>query len=152
MREGYAVSEFGVCVVLGVGGEDSVFGTWSRRDGCVSGDGGRCGGVTRRRERWVLTRCFASALTDVLSIVADFRFVGAARCLIVEDVVTTGGSTRECIEATRIAGGDPIAACCLADRSDGTADAGVPFFSLMAISAPLWTAEDVPADVAALRR
>src|SRR5713101_7395485 len=52
------------------------------------------------------------------------------RVLVVEDVITTGGSTRETIEALRAAGADVVAAASIIDRSDGKADVGVPRVSL----------------------
>lgn len=55
------------------------------------------------------------------------------RLLIVEDVITTGGSTRECIAAVRAAGGEPAAAASIIDRSGGGADVGVPRQSLASL-------------------
>jgi orotate phosphoribosyltransferase len=52
------------------------------------------------------------------------------RVLVVEDVITTGGSTRETIEALRDAGADVVAAASIIDRSGGQADVGVPRVSL----------------------
>jgi orotate phosphoribosyltransferase len=52
------------------------------------------------------------------------------RVLVVEDVITTGGSTRETIEALREAGAAVVAAASIIDRSGGTADVGVPRVSL----------------------
>ena len=52
------------------------------------------------------------------------------RVLVVEDVITTGGSTRETIEALRAAGADVVAAASIIDRSGGKADVGVPRLSL----------------------
>ena len=52
------------------------------------------------------------------------------RVLVVEDVITTGGSTRETIEAVRDAGADVVAAASIIDRSGGQADVGVPRVSL----------------------
>src|SRR6266849_8955779 len=52
------------------------------------------------------------------------------RVLVVEDVITTGGSTRETIEALRDAGADVVAAASIIDRSGGKADVGVQRFSL----------------------
>ena len=56
-----------------------------------------------------------------------FSLEPGTRVLMVEDVVTTGLSSREAIEAVRAAGGDVIAEAALVDRSSGKADLGVPF-------------------------
>ena len=52
------------------------------------------------------------------------------RILVVEDVITTGGSTRECIEALENAGAKAVAAASIIDRSNGNADVGVPRVAL----------------------
>ncbi|HJS23898.1 MAG TPA: orotate phosphoribosyltransferase [Pyrinomonadaceae bacterium] len=55
------------------------------------------------------------------------------KTLVVEDVITTGGSTRETIEALRRAGADVVGAASIIDRSAGSADVGVPLTSLAAL-------------------
>src|SRR5207253_10092457 len=59
-----------------------------------------------------------------------FRIEPGTRVLMVEDVVTTGLSSREAIEAVHAAGGEVVAEAALVDRSSGKADLGVPFFPL----------------------
>ena len=59
-----------------------------------------------------------------------FGVSNGERVLVVEDVITTGGSTRETIEALRDAGADVVAAASIIDRSGGQADVGVPRVSL----------------------
>lgn len=71
------------------------------------------------------------------------------KVLLVEDVVTTGKSSREAIEAIRAAGGEVIAACALVDRSAGEVDLGVPFFPLVQISFPTYAADELPPELAA---
>lgn len=66
------------------------------------------------------------------------------RILVVEDVVTTGGSTRECIAALNERGGEVVAAASIIDRSDGTADVGVPHVSLVRMNVPSYDASDCP--------
>ncbi len=73
-----------------------------------------------------------------------FDIVPGARCLMVEDVVTTGLSSRECIAAITAVGGNCVAAACLADRSNGTADVGVPLVALVALDVPSYADGDVP--------
>ncbi len=58
------------------------------------------------------------------------------RVLVVEDVITTGGSTRETIEALSRAGAKVVAAASIIDRSDGRADVSVPLFSLASLDVP----------------
>lgn len=73
-----------------------------------------------------------------------FELEAGERVLMVEDIVTTGLSSRECLQAIRDHGGDPVAACCLIDRSGGKADVGVPFVSLAAFEFPAWEADRLP--------
>lgn len=68
--------------------------------------------------------------------------------LMVEDVVTTGLSSREAIRAIEDAGGQVIAAAALVDRSAGAADLGVPFFPLIAFNFPTYAANDLPPELA----
>ena len=79
-----------------------------------------------------------------------FRLDPGTTVLMVEDVVTTGLSSREAIEAVRRAGGDVIAEAALVDRSAGKADLGVPFFPLIRIDVPTYEADAVPAELAAI--
>jgi orotate phosphoribosyltransferase len=71
-----------------------------------------------------------------------------AKVLMVEDIVTTGLSSRETISAITAAGGDVIAGCCIFDRSGGTADIGVPLISLAARRFPDYDPDDLPSDLA----
>ena len=79
-----------------------------------------------------------------------FRIEPGQRALMVEDVVTTGLSSREAIEAVRAAGGKVVAEAALVDRSSGKADLGVPFFPLIRIDVPTYEADAVPPDLAAI--
>jgi orotate phosphoribosyltransferase len=79
-----------------------------------------------------------------------FRIEPGTRVLMVEDVVTTGLSSREAIEAVRAAGGEVLAEASLVDRSSGLADLGVPFFPLIRIDVPTYEAESVPPELAAI--
>lgn len=71
------------------------------------------------------------------------------KVLMVEDVVTTGLSSREAIKAIEAAGGEVIAAAALVDRSAGTVDLGVPFFPLVAINFPTYAPDELPPELAA---
>jgi len=79
-----------------------------------------------------------------------FSLAPGTKVLMVEDVVTTGLSSKEAIEAVRAAGGDVIAEAALVDRSSGTADLGVPFFPLIRIDVPTYDANDLPPELAAI--
>ena len=79
-----------------------------------------------------------------------FALDPGARVLMVEDVVTTGLSSREAIAAVGVAGGSVVAEAALVDRSSGKADLGVPFFPLIRIDVPTYDAADLPADLAAI--
>ncbi len=73
-----------------------------------------------------------------------FALVPGARVLMVEDVVTTGLSSREAIAAVLREGGEVIAECAIIDRSCGSAQLGVPFFPLLAIDFPTYDERDIP--------
>ena len=72
------------------------------------------------------------------------------KVLMVEDVVTTGLSSREAIDAVHAAGGEVVAEAALVDRSRGAADLGVPFFPLIRIDVPTYAVEAVPPELAAI--
>jgi orotate phosphoribosyltransferase len=79
-----------------------------------------------------------------------FGLERGAKVLMVEDVVTTGLSSREAIDAVRAAGGEVIAEAALVDRSAGEARLGVPFYPLIRIDVPTYEADSVPAALAAI--
>jgi orotate phosphoribosyltransferase len=79
-----------------------------------------------------------------------FRIDPGARVLMVEDVVTTGLSSREAIKAIEEAGGKVIAAASIVDRSGGSADLGVPYTSLIRIDVPTYDADALPPELAAI--
>jgi len=70
--------------------------------------------------------------------------------VLCEDVVTTGLSSREAIAAVSRAGGEVVAAACLVDRSNGTADVGVPLTSLLRLEVPSYSADALPPELAAI--
>jgi orotate phosphoribosyltransferase len=79
-----------------------------------------------------------------------FRLSPGLRVLMMEDVVTTGLSSREAIGAIRDAGGDVLAAAALVDRSGGNTDLGVPFYPLIRIDVPSYEADALPPELAAI--
>jgi len=93
---------------------------------------------------------FTERVDGQFALRRGFEMPPGARCLMVEDVVTTGLSSRECIAAIEAAGGRVVLACSLIDRSGGAADVGVPLVSLARIDAPSFPADRLPADLAAI--
>jgi orotate phosphoribosyltransferase len=93
---------------------------------------------------------FVERPQGVFELRRGFSLEPGTKVLMVEDVVTTGLSSREAIEAVRAVGGDVIAEAALVDRSAGSADLGVPFFPLIRIDVPTYTADAVPAELAAI--
>jgi orotate phosphoribosyltransferase len=79
-----------------------------------------------------------------------FHLEPGARVLIVEDIVTTGLSSRECIEAVRALSANVIAEACLIDRSGGKADVGAPLIALAEVDFPTYASEDLPPELAAI--
>ncbi|OYX78573.1 MAG: orotate phosphoribosyltransferase [Brevundimonas sp. 32-68-21] len=72
------------------------------------------------------------------------------KVVMVEDIVTTGLSSRECIAAIQAAGGEVVAAACIVDRSGGKADVGVPLIALASLEVPAYPADALPPELAAL--
>lgn len=79
-----------------------------------------------------------------------FRLTPGQNVLMMEDVVTTGLSSREAIQAIEAAGGNVIAAACLIDRSNGAADVGVPLYPLVRLEVPSYAADALPPALAAI--
>ena len=79
-----------------------------------------------------------------------FEIPEGARVVMVEDIVTTGLSSRECLEAIRSHPGTLLGAACLIDRSGGKADIGVPLVSLASLEIPSYPADQLPPELAAI--
>jgi orotate phosphoribosyltransferase len=77
-----------------------------------------------------------------------FSLQPGQKVLMVEDVVTTGLSSKEAIAAIEEAGGEVVAEAALVDRSGGSADLGVPFYPLIRIDVPTYDANDLPEELA----
>ncbi len=86
----------------------------------------------------------------VFALRRGFALEPGTRVLMVEDVVTTGLSSREAIAAVHAAGGEVIAEASLVDRSSGKADLGVPYTPLIRIDVPTYSADSLPPDLAAI--
>lgn len=79
-----------------------------------------------------------------------FHVEPGQKVVMVEDIVTTGLSSRECIAAIKAAGGDVVAAACIVDRSGGRADVGVPLIALATLDVPAYEADKLPPELAAV--
>ena len=80
----------------------------------------------------------------LMTLRRGFALRPSERILVIEDVITTGGSTRECIAALEQNGGEVVAAASIIDRSNGAADVGVPRISLVEMDVPTYKPEDCP--------
>jgi orotate phosphoribosyltransferase len=79
-----------------------------------------------------------------------FKLQRGARVAMVEDIVSTGLSSWECVEAIQAAGGEVVCAACLVDRSGGRAQSSVPMIALATLEVPAYPADALPADLAAI--
>ena len=79
-----------------------------------------------------------------------FHVEPGQKVVMVEDIVTTGLSSRECIAAIEKAGGTVVAAACIVDRSGGKADVGVPLIALASLEVPAYPADSLPPYLAAI--
>lgn len=97
-----------------------------------------------------LEAIFLERPTGQFELRRGFRLRPGQKVLLIEDVVTTGLSSREAIAAVAAAGGDVIAAAALIDRSDGKSDLGVPFFPLIRLTVPAYEADALPPELSAI--
>ena len=79
-----------------------------------------------------------------------FTLKPEAKVLMMEDIISTGLSSRECIAAINETGAKVIAGACIFDRSDGKADIGVPLISLASRAFPSYDKDDLPSALAVL--
>jgi orotate phosphoribosyltransferase len=79
-----------------------------------------------------------------------FEIPPGARIAMVEDIVSTGLSSRECVDAIKKAGGNVVVAACIVDRSGGKADPGAPFVALARLTVPAYPADQLPPELAAI--
>lgn len=76
-----------------------------------------------------------------------FELTAADRVLVIEDIVTTGLSSRECIAAIEKSGAKVVAEGCLVDRSGGRASVGVPLCALATVDFPAYPADKLPPEL-----
>jgi orotate phosphoribosyltransferase len=93
---------------------------------------------------------FFERVDGKLELRRGFDIAPGARVLMVEDIVTTGLSSRECIEGISALGGHTVAAACLINRSGGKADVGVPLFALTELDVPTYAADQLPPELAVI--
>jgi len=93
---------------------------------------------------------FVERPAGVFEFRRGFALEDGQRVLLVEDVVTTGLSSREAIAAIEQAGGLVVAAASVVDRSNGSVDLGVPYTPLIRIDVPTYEADALPPELAAL--
>ena len=96
-----------------------------------------------------LEAVFVERPTGTFELRRGFTIEPGEKVLMVEDVVTTGLSSREAILAVQEAGGDVIAEAALVDRSGGSVDLGLPFYPLIAINFPTYAEHELPPELAA---
>lgn len=92
---------------------------------------------------------FVERPTGTFELRRGFALKPGDKVLMVEDVVTTGLSSREAIAAIEAAGGVVVAGAALVDRSAGTVDLGVPFYPLVSLNFPTYAPDELPPELAA---
>jgi orotate phosphoribosyltransferase len=93
---------------------------------------------------------FFERVEGKLGLRRGFSIDKGARVLMVEDIVTTGLSSRECIAGIHEEGGETVGAACLIDRSGGKAELGVPLSALAQMEIPTYSADKLPPELAAM--
>ena len=93
---------------------------------------------------------FFERVDGKLALRRGFSIAQGTRVLMVEDIVTTGLSSRECIAGIAAEGGITVGAACLIDRSGGKAGIGVPLAALTSLDIPAYAADALPAELASL--
>ena len=88
---------------------------------------------------------FTERVDGTVTLRRGFSLKPGERVLVVEDVVTTGKSTKEVFDLIRAAGAVVSGACSVVDRSEGKAALGAPYSALWTVAVPTWTADDCPA-------
>ncbi len=93
---------------------------------------------------------FVERVDGKFTLRRGFEITAGVSCLMVEDIVTTGLSSRECIETVSTLGGVVVGAACLIDRSCGSADLGVSLVSLAQIDIPVFDEYQLPDSLAVI--
>lgn len=101
--------------------------------------------------RWLGAKAiFVERVDGIFQLRRGFAIEKGARVLMVEDIITTGLSSRECLDAIKAHPGVLVGAACLIDRSGGKADIGAPRVALATLDIPTYPADALPPDLAKL--
>jgi orotate phosphoribosyltransferase len=100
--------------------------------------------------RLVVPSMFAERVEGRFQLRRGFVLEKGAQVVIVEDVVTTGKSSRECADCVRENGGTVVAYAAIMDRTTEKIDFGAPFISLAAIKIPTYAPDELPPELAAI--
>lgn len=87
---------------------------------------------------------FTERENGVMTLRRGFELQPGQKVLVVEDVITTGGSVKEVLEVVRNLGAEPVGVGVIVDRSGGTADFGLPLFSLLQIQIETFEPDNCP--------
>src|SRR3546814_3600916 len=96
----------------------------------------------------VVEAIFLERPEGVFELRRGFTLKEGQKVLMVEDVVTTGLSSRQAMEAVAASGGIVIGEAALVDRSAGEAELGVPFFPLVSLNFPTYDPDSLPPELA----
>lgn len=91
-----------------------------------------------------IANCFAERQDGAMTLRRGFSLDKGARVIVVEDVVTTGGSVKEVIELCRNAGAEVVAVASIVDRSNGQVDFGLPYRALLSMEVKSYEASECP--------
>ena len=97
-----------------------------------------------------LPAIYTERVNSVFELRRGFELARGERVIVVEDIVSTGLSIRECIDCLKQIGANVVAAACLIDRSGGEADIGVPLISLTRYKVPAFSPDNLPPELAAI--
>ena len=101
--------------------------------------------------RWLGAKAiFVERENGAFKLRRGFDIPKGARVLMVEDIITTGLSSRECLAALAEHPGEIVGAACLIDRSGGKAEIGYPRVSLCTLDIPDYAADALPPELAAI--
>jgi orotate phosphoribosyltransferase len=97
-----------------------------------------------------LPALYTERVNGVFELRRGFELAPGERVIVVEDIVSTGLSIRECIDCLKAIGANVVAAACLIDRSGGEADIGVPLISLTRYKVPAFSPDNLPPELASI--
>jgi orotate phosphoribosyltransferase len=101
--------------------------------------------------RWLdVPAMYVEREDGVFKLRRAFKIAPGAKVVVIEDVITTGGSFREAIAPIEAAGGVVLCCACLVDRSGGRADVGFPLVALATLDVPSYAENEIPPELAAL--